>query len=57
MEAQHAGAIWVLMLNDVPDGEPDGGLVEMGGDGSRTNPAIPAVLVSHSAGVSIRCAC
>lgn len=57
LEAQRAGAIWVLVINDVPDRERDGGLVEMGGDGGRSNPAIPAVLVPHSAGVSIRCAC
>ena len=56
MEAQRAGAIWVLVLNDTPDEDEDGGLVEMGGDNGRTKPAIPAVLVSHSSGASIRCA-
>ena len=55
MAAQTAGAVAVIVVNNVPDDGPDGGLMEMGGDSGRTNPAIPAVLVAHSSGDSIRC--
>ncbi len=35
------------MFNSIPDGEPSGGLMEMGGDGAAEPPSIPAVLVSQ----------
>lgn len=55
MAAQRAGAVAVIVVNNVLSGNPDGGLVEMGGDGRLSQITIPAVLVSHSAGQSIRC--
>ena len=47
MAAERAGAATVLVFNSVPNGEPSGGLMEMGGDGGRALPSIPAVLVSQ----------
>ena len=47
MAAERAGAEAVLVFNSIPDGEPSGGLMEMGGDGGAELPSIPAVLVSQ----------
>jgi hypothetical protein len=47
MAAERAGAEAVLVLNSVPDGEPSGGLMEMGDDGGRVQPSIPAVMVAQ----------
>ncbi len=56
MAAERAGAEAVLVFNSVPDGEPSGGLMEMGGDGGAELPGIPAVLVSQvRTGVSVLC--
>ena len=47
MTAERAGAEAVLVLNSVPDGEPSGGLMEMGDDGGRVLPSIPALMVTQ----------
>jgi len=54
MAAQQAGAVAVIVVNNVEGGNSDGGLLEMGGDGRLSQITIPAVLVSQSAGQSIR---
>ena len=46
--AERVGAQAVLVFNSIPDGEPSGGLMEMGGDGGAELPSIPAVLVSQA---------
>ena len=47
MAAERATAAAVLVFNSVPDGDPSGGLMEMGGDGGAALPTIPAILVSQ----------
>ena len=46
--AERVSAQAVLVFNSIPDGEPSGGLMEMGGDGGAELPSIPAVLVSQA---------
>ena len=50
--AERAGAEAVLVMNSVPDGEPSGGLMDMGGDEGRTQPAIPAIMVTQVSSMS-----
>lgn len=51
INAQAAGARGVIVANN----EAGGLLVEMGGDGSGREPAIPALGISADAGAALRC--
>uniref|UniRef100_A0A061R9P2 alpha-1,2-Mannosidase n=2 Tax=Tetraselmis sp. GSL018 TaxID=582737 RepID=A0A061R9P2_9CHLO len=49
-EAQDAGAIAVIVVNVLSDGE----VLAMGDDGSKTRPDVPAVMITKEAGEALR---